>query len=102
MENAANCEELLQYMRECVGKVMDAICLQGYIFACLNYEKDNPKVNDGDILGIDRGLKNIVSCSNGYEVSGKTRNRIKRKRAFQRKQLQAKSTRSPKYRKRYL
>jgi len=71
-------------------------------FACLNYEKDNPKVNDGDVLGIDRGLKNIVSCSNGYEVSGKTRNRTKRKRAFQRKQLQAKGTRSAKYRKRYL
>lgn len=34
MENAANCEELLQHMRECVGKVMDAICLQGHIADC--------------------------------------------------------------------
>jgi IS605 OrfB family transposase len=71
-------------------------------FACLNYEKESPKVEDGDVLGIDRGLKNIVSCSNGYEVSGKTRNRIKRKRAFQRKTLQAKGTRSAKHRKRCL
>jgi IS605 OrfB family transposase len=71
-------------------------------FACLNYEKDNPKITEGDALGIDRGLKNIISCSNGYEVSGKSRNRIKRKRAFQRKQLQTKSTRSAKHRKRCL
>lgn len=71
-------------------------------FACLNYEKDNPELVTGEALGIDRGLKNIVSCSNGYEVSGKTRNRIKRQRAFQRKQLQAKGTRSAKHRKRCL
>jgi putative transposase len=71
-------------------------------FTCLNYEKENPEVKDGDVLGIDRGLKNIVSCSNGYEVSGKTRNRIKRKRVFLRKQLQAKGTRSCKHRKRCL
>jgi putative transposase len=71
-------------------------------FACLNYEKDNPEIQNGNVLGIDRGLKNIVSCSNGYEVSGKARNRIKRKRAFQRKQLQAKGTRSSKHRLRCL
>jgi putative transposase len=71
-------------------------------FACLNYEKDNPELITGNALGIDRGLKNIVSCSNGYEVSGKTRNRIKRQRAFQRKQLQTKGTRSAKHRKRCL
>ena len=71
-------------------------------FVCLNYEKDSPEVIDGDALGIDRGLRNIVSCSNGYEVSGKTRNRIKRKRAFQRKQIQAKGTRSAKHRQRCL
>jgi putative transposase len=71
-------------------------------FACLNYEKDNPELVNGEVLGIDRGLKNIVSCSNGFEVSGKTRNRIKRQRAFQRKQLQTKGTRSAKHRKRCL
>jgi IS605 OrfB family transposase len=71
-------------------------------FACLNYEKDNPELVTGNALGIDRGLKNIVSCSNGYEVSGKTRNRIKRQRTFQRKQLQTKGTRSAKHRKRCL
>ncbi len=71
-------------------------------FACLNYEKDNPELVTGEALGIDRGLKNIVSCSNGFEVSGKNRNRIKRQRAFQRKTLQAKGTRSAKHRKRCL
>ena len=65
-------------------------------FACLNYKKNNPEIKDGEVLGIDRGLKNIVSCSNGYEISGKIRNKIKRKRAFQRKQLQTKGTRSSK------
>jgi len=71
-------------------------------FVCLNYEKDSPEVIEGDALGIDRGLRNIVSCSNGYEVSGSTRNRIKRKRSFQRKELQAKGTRSAKHRQRCL
>jgi putative transposase len=71
-------------------------------FACLNYEKDNPELVTGEALGIDRGLKNIISCSNGFEVSGKNRNRIKRQRAFQRKTLQAKGTRSAKHRKRCL
>ena len=76
--------------------------LKQQFFACLNYEKDNPELINGDALGIDRGLKNIISCSNGYEISGKTRNRIKRQRAFQRKQLQTKGTRSAKHRKRCL
>ncbi len=71
-------------------------------YANLNYEKENPKTIVGELLGIDRGLKNIVSCSNGFEVSGKTRNRVKRQRAFQRKCLQAKGTRSAKWRKRQL
>lgn len=66
------------------------------VFVCLNYEKDSPNPIKGDVLGIDRGLKRIVSCSNGYEVSGKLRNKIKRKRSFQRKELQAKGTRSAK------
>lgn len=68
------------------------------IFVSLNYEKPDPSFQDGDVLGIDRGLKNIVYCSNSYKVSGKKRNRIKRKRAFQRKTLQAKGTRSAKRR----
>jgi IS605 OrfB family transposase len=71
-------------------------------FACLNYESESPSFKEGDVLGIDRGLKNIVSCSNGYEVSGKNRNRIKRKRTYQRKQLQEKGTRSSKHRLRCL
>jgi IS605 OrfB family transposase len=66
------------------------------VFISLNYEKDTPDIISGDVLGIDRGLKRIISCSNGYEVSGKLRNKIKRKRSFQRKELQAKSTRSTK------
>jgi IS605 OrfB family transposase len=71
-------------------------------FVCLNFEKENPDTKDGEVLGIDRGLRNIVSCSNGHEVSGKNRNRIKRKRAYQRKQLQTKGTRSAKHRLRCL
>ena len=71
-------------------------------FVCLNFEIETPIPAPGFALGIDRGLKNIISCSNGYEVSGKTRNKIKRKRSFQRKELQAKGTRSAKHRKRCL
>lgn len=67
-------------------------------FACLNYEKENPKTVSGDVLGIDRGLKNIISCSNGYEISGKNRNKIKRTYSYNRKKLQAKGTRSAKRR----
>jgi IS605 OrfB family transposase len=79
------------------------LCYQrNKFFVCLSYEKDTPTIINGDVLGIDRGLKNIVSCSNGFEVSGKTRNRVKRQRHFQRKQLQAKGTRSSKHRQRCL
>ena len=63
-------------------------------FIALNYQKEGPDFQDGQILGIDRGLKNIVYCSNNHSVSGKTRNRIKRQYAFNRKKLQAKGTRS--------
>jgi len=65
-------------------------------YVCLNYEQKSPDIKSGKVLGIDRGLKNIVYCSNGHKISGRKRNEIKRKRAFQRKALQAKGTRSSK------
>src|SRR5690606_20796255 len=64
---------------------------------CLNFQTDKPETLTSDkVLGIDRGIKNTIYCSDGSFVSGKARNKIKRQFTYNRKQLQAKGTRSAK------
>lgn len=41
-------------------------------FLCLSYENPiNPQINNGKVLGIDLGLKNIVYCSDGHSIKNK-------------------------------
>jgi putative transposase len=41
-------------------------------FLCLSYENQtNPQINNGKVLGIDLGLKNIVYCSDGHSIKNK-------------------------------
>ena len=66
-------------------------------FASLNFTAEFPsELSEGNVLGIDRGIINTVSCSSGLEISGKNRNKIKRKYSYNKKNLQAKGTRSAK------
>jgi IS605 OrfB family transposase len=77
--------------------------LKQQFYASLIFTADKPSVfTDGAVLGIDRGLINTISCSNGLEISGKHRNEIKRRNSYNRKKLQAKGTRSSKKRLRVL
>jgi IS605 OrfB family transposase len=72
---------------------------KGRFFFCFNFVKEAPKhAESTKVLGIDRGLKNVIATSDGTLVSGKEINRVRRRRLFQRRQLQAKGTRSAKRR----
>jgi putative transposase len=64
-------------------------------FVHLNFNKESPSIlKDGDILGIDRGINNVVYCSNGFAVSGKPITKVKRRISYRRRKLQEKGTRS--------
>jgi len=64
---------------------------------CLNYIVNTPNKTKGhDIIGVDRGLYNFVSLSDGTVISSKPVIAIKRKYQYNRKKLQQKGTRSAK------
>jgi IS605 OrfB family transposase len=65
---------------------------------CLNYETESPEKQDGDALGLDRGIINIVATSKGDKYSGKEVRKHRRKHLHNRKTCQAKGTRSAKRR----
>lgn len=57
---------------------------------------DSPKKTKGEILGVDCGLYNIISCSNGFQYKGNKIREFQRKLLFNRRKLQAKGTKSAK------
>jgi IS605 OrfB family transposase len=64
--------------------------------ANLIFQKETP-VSSGDrVVGIDRGLYNIVSLSNGFRYASNGIRKVKREVLFLKKQLQAKGTKSAK------
>jgi putative transposase len=63
-------------------------------FVHLNFQSESPSIKDGDALGIDRGINNVVYCSNGFSVSGKPITAVKRRYSYRRRKLQEKGTRS--------
>jgi len=65
---------------------------------CLNYEKASPEKKEGEYLGIDRGIINIVATSKGDKFSGKKVRGNRRRYLYNRKACQAKGTRSAKRR----
>src|ERR1019366_6470266 len=63
--------------------------------ANLIFQTETPATITGDgVVGIDRGLYNIVSLSDGFRVASAHIRKNKRKVLFQKRQLQAKGTRS--------
>ena len=54
-----------------------------------------PKIS-GDIIGIDRGLYNIISCSNGFQIKGNQIRAKQRKDLFNKRNIQSKGTKSSK------
>ena len=73
---------------------------KGRVFVNLIYEcPDYDTVeNDGRIVGLDRGVYNIVTTSDGTHYGAKDARRVKRKYSHVRSELQEKGTRSAKRR----
>jgi IS605 OrfB family transposase len=68
----------------------------------LGFKTEAPEKEDGEALGVDRGSHNIVATSQGDMFSGKRVMANRRRHLFNRKNLQAKGTRSAKRRLRAL
>lgn len=58
---------------------------------------DTPVKSTGEIIGVDRGLYNIVTCSNGFKISGNKLRAKQRKDLFNKRNIQAKGTKSAKH-----
>ena len=74
---------------------------KGRVFVNLIYECHDPVIednNDGKIVGLDRGVYNIVTTSEGDHYGAKDVRRVKRKYNHVRSELQKKGTRSAKRR----
>ena len=74
---------------------------KGRVFVNLIYECPNhvtEENNDGKIVGLDRGVYNIVTTSDGVRYGAKDARRVKRKYNHVRSGLQEKGTRSAKRR----
>ena len=69
---------------------------KGRVFVNLIYECPDPEVGnkDGKIVGLDRGVYNIVTTSDGVHYGAKDARRVKRKYNHVRSELQEKGTRS--------
>ena len=71
------------------------------MFVNLIYECHDPVIEekkDGKIVGLDRGVYNIVTTSEGVRYGSKDAGRVKRKYNHVRSELQEKGTRSAKRR----
>ena len=74
---------------------------KGRVFVNLIYECPDLVIeenNDGKIVGLDRGVYNIVTTSEGVHYGAKDARRVKRKYSHVRSELQKKGTRSAKRR----
>ena len=74
---------------------------KGRVFVNLIYDCPDPVIeenNDGKIVGLDRGVYNIVTTSDGVRYGAKDVRRVKRKYNHVRSVLQEKGTRSAKRR----
>ena len=74
---------------------------KGRVFVNLIYECHDPVIEenkDGKIVGLDRGVYNIVTTSDGTHYGAKDVRRVKRKYNHVRSELQEKGTRSAKRR----
>lgn len=64
---------------------------------CLTVEGETPvKTGDGDVLGIDLGLKNIAACSDNHIINSKHLRGVKRRYQYTKRNLQSCGTRSAK------
>jgi IS605 OrfB family transposase len=75
----------------------DLMFRDGNFYLLATCEEDEPEaVYTGPVLGIDRGIANIATCSNGQNFTGKGVNRVRHRNASLRALLQQKATKSTK------
>jgi len=70
--------------------------INGQFYINLTFETDSPKEVKGEVVGIDRGLYNLATLSDGTNVSSSPIRNVQRKYLYNRKKLQAKGTPSAK------
>src|SRR5271157_1803265 len=66
--------------------------INGQFYINLIFETDSPKEVEGDVVGIDRGLYNLATLSDGTNMSGSPIRNVQRRYLYNRKKLQAKGT----------
>lgn len=66
--------------------------LNGQFYINLTFETDTPKQKNGNVIGIDRGLYNLATLSDGSNFSNSGIRAIQRRYLYNRKKLQAKGT----------
>jgi len=74
---------------------------KGRAFLHCQYEIESPPVKEwkeSDVLGVDRGIKNIVACSDNTIINSKHLRNVKGKYQHVKAELQSKGTRSAKRR----
>ena len=70
--------------------------INGQFYINLIFETDSPKEVKGEVVGIDRGLYNLATLSDGTNMSGSPIRNVQRRYLYNRKKLQAKGTPSAK------
>jgi len=66
-----------------------------FLYATCVVEETEP-IWSGEVLGVDRGIVNIATCSNGANYTGKAVNAVRNRNCALRARLQAKKTKSAK------
>ena len=75
----------------------DLVLRDGKFFLFATCDEQEPRaVYSGKVLGIDRGIANIATCSNGQNYNGKGVNRVRHRNEALRACLQHKGTKSAK------
>lgn len=83
--------ELLQNQR---GE-SDLALIDGEFYLFATCEVETPELQDvEDVLGVDLGIKNIATTSDGEKFAGNHLNNVRRRRRRQRKKIQAVGTKS--------
>jgi IS605 OrfB family transposase len=66
--------------------------INGQFYINLVFETNSPEQVQGNVVGIDRGLYNLATLSDGTNMSGSAIRSVQRKYLYNRRKLQAKGT----------
>ena len=91
------CGERQLKLLACRKGESDLVLRDGMFFLYATCDAEEPEaLYVGKVLGIDRGIANIATCSNGQNYTGKGVNRVRHRNEALRARLQHKGTKSAK------